>query len=280
MKHGVSGLITDQSLDMVRYARLIEDLGFESLFMGEHPVIPVQVKTSHPFGGGVPPGYERMPSPWICLALAAAVTKRIRLGTDVALIPEREPIALAKDIATLDFYSGGRLLIGIGAGWLREESEIMRVNFRRRWDITRDYIQAMKELWTKDEAAYNGEFISFPPVLCYIGAGGLGHKNERALRNTVAFADGWMPVAVTPEEMKSHLAALKQMCSEAGRDFLKLEISVVIDSRMALEKPNAGDLIRRYEDSGVHRIIWATEQLLTPEPYADCMKRIANKVLK
>jgi probable F420-dependent oxidoreductase len=224
--------------------------------------------------------------------LAAAVTKRIRLGTDVALIPEREPIALAKDIATLDFYSGGRLLIGIGAGWLREESEIMRVNFRRRWDITRDYIQAMKELWTKDEAAYNGEFISFPPVLCYpkpaqkphppihIGAGGLGHKNERALRNTVAFADGWMPVAVTPEEMKSHLAALKQMCSEAGRDFLKLEISVVIDSRMALEKPNAGDLIRRYEDSGVHRIIWATEQLLTPEPYADCMKRIANKVLK
>lgn len=168
----------------------------------------------------------------------------------------------------------------------------MRVNFRRRWDITRDYIQAMKELWTKDQAAYNGEFISFPPVLCYpkpaqkphrpihIGAGGLGHKNERALRNSVAFADGWMPVAVTPEEMKSHLAALKQMCSEVGRDFSKVEISVVIDSRMALEKPNAGDLFRRFEDSGVHRITWATEQLLAPEPYADCMKRIANKVLK
>jgi alkanesulfonate monooxygenase SsuD/methylene tetrahydromethanopterin reductase-like flavin-dependent oxidoreductase (luciferase family) len=124
MKHGVSGLITDRGLDMVRYARLIEDLGFESLFMGEHAVIPAQTKTSHPFGGGVPPGYERMPSPWICLALAAAVTKRIRLGTDVALIPEREPIGLAKDIATLDFYSAGRLVIGIGAGWLREESEI------------------------------------------------------------------------------------------------------------------------------------------------------------
>ena len=292
MKHGVSGLITDHGLDMVRYARLIEDLGFESLFMGEHIVIPPQAKTIHPFGGGVPPGYERMPSPWICLALAAAVTKRIRLGTDVALIPEREPIALAKDIATLDFYSGGRLLIGIGAGWLREESEVMRVNFRRRWDITRDYIQAMKELWTKDQAAYNGEFISFPPVLCYpkpaqkpyppihIGAGGLGHKTQRALRNTVAFADGWMPVAVTPEEMKSHLATLKQMCSEAGRDFSKLEISVVIDSKIALEEPNAGDLIRRYEESGVHRIIWGTLQLLTAEPYADCMERIANKVLK
>jgi probable F420-dependent oxidoreductase len=291
MKHGVSGLITDRGLDMIGYARLIEDLGFESLFMGEHTVIPVQVKTSHPFGGGVPDGYERMPSPWICLALAAAVTKRIRLGTDVALIPEREPIGLAKDIATLDFYSGGRLLIGVGAGWLREESEVMRVNFRRRWDITRDYIQAMKELWTKDEAAYNGEFISFPSVLCYpkpaqkphppilIGAGGLGHKNERALRNTVAFADGWMPVAVTPEDMKGHLATLKQLCSEAGRDFSKLEISVVTDFRMALDKPKVGDLIRRYEDCGVHRIIWATDQLLTAEPYADRMKRIADKVL-
>jgi probable F420-dependent oxidoreductase len=292
MKHGVSGLITDRGLDMVRYARLIEDLGFESLFMGEHPVIPVETKTSHPFGGGVPDGYERMPSPWICLAMAAAVTRRIRLGTDVALIPEREPIGLAKDIATLDFYSGGRLLIGIGAGWLREESEVMRVNFRRRWDITRDYIQAMKELWTKDEAAYDGEFISFPPVLCYpkplqkphppihIGAGGLGHKNERALRNTVAFADGWMPVAVRPEEMKSHLAALKQLCSEAGRDFSKIEISVVIDSKPALEGSNVKDLIRRYEDSGVHRIIWATLQLLAPDPYADCMECIADKVLK
>lgn len=292
MKHGVSGLITDRSLDMVRYARLIEDLGFESLFMGEHPVIPVEVKTRHPFGGGVPPGYERMPSPWICLAMAAAVTRRIRLGTDVALIPEREPIGLAKDIATLDFYSGGRLLIGIGAGWLREESEIMRVNFRRRWDITRDYIQAMKELWTKDEAAYNGEFVSFPPVLCYpkpaqkphppihIGAGGLGHKTQRALRNTVAFADGWMPVAITPQEMKSHLATLKQMCSEAGRDFSKLEISAVIESKLAVEKPNVSDLIGRYEEAGVHRLIWATEQLLAPELYADYMERIANKVLR
>jgi probable F420-dependent oxidoreductase len=292
MKHGVSGLITDRGLDMVRYARLIEDLGFESLFMGEHTVIPVEVKTSHPFGGGLPPGYERMPSPWICLAMAAAVTKRIRLGTDIALIPEREPIGLAKDIATLDFYSGGRLVIGVGAGWLREESEVMRVNFRRRWDITRDYIQAMKELWTKDQASYNGEFISFPPVLCYpkplqkphppihIGAGGLGHKTERALRNTVAFGDGWMPVAITAEEMKSHLETLKQMCARAGRDFSKLEISAAIDSKLALEKPNVRDLIARYEDSGVHRLIWATLDLLPPDPYADCMERLANKVLK
>jgi len=292
MKHGVSGLVTDRGLDMVRYARLIEDLGFESLFMGEHPIIPVQIKTSHPFGGGLPDGYERMPSPWICLSLAAAVTKRIRLGTDVALIPEREPIGLAKDIATLDFYSGGRLLIGVGAGWLREESEVMRVDFGRRWDITRDYIQAMKELWTREEAAYSGEFVSFPPVLCYpkpiqkphppihIGAGGMGHKNQRALRNTVAFADGWMPVAISAEEVKSELAKLKQMCAEAGRDFSKIEITVVTDSTPALEQPSVRDLIRRYEDAGVHRLIWATLQHLTAEPYADCMERIADKVLK
>jgi probable F420-dependent oxidoreductase len=292
MKHGVSGLVTDRGLDMARYARLVEDLGFESLFMGEHTVIPVQIKTSHPFGGGLPDGYERMPSPWICLAIAAAVTKRIRLGTDVALIPEREPIGLAKDIATLDFYSGGRLLIGVGAGWLREESEVMRVNFRRRWDITRDYIQAMKELWTRDQSAYHGEFISFPPVLCYpkpmqkphppihIGAGGMGHNNERALRNTVAFADGWMPVAVSPQQMKTHLAKLEQLCSEAGRDFSKIEITVVIDSKPALEGTGAKELIRRFEDCGVHRIIWATLEPLAAEPYTDCLRRIADSVLK
>jgi probable F420-dependent oxidoreductase len=292
MKQGVSGLVTDRGLDMVRYARLIEDLGFESLFMGEHPIIPVQIKTQHPFGGGLPDGYERMPSPWICLALAAGVTTRIRLGTDVALIPEREPIGLAKDIATLDFYSGGRLIIGVGAGWLREESEVMRVNFRRRWDITRDYIQAMKELWTKDKATYEGEFISFPPVLCYpkpiqkphppihIGAGGMGHKNERALRNTVAFADGWMPVAVGAQEIKGHLVTLKKICAEAGRDYSQLEISAVIDSNSAVENPSAKDLIRRYEDCGVHRLIWATLDHLAGEPYAQRMERIADKVLK
>ncbi len=291
MKHGVSGLITDRGLDMVRYARLIEELGFESLFMGEHTVIPVRSETIHPFGGGIPEGYERMPSPWICLALAAAVTRRIRLGTDVALIPEREPIGLAKDIATLDFYSGGRLLIGVGAGWLREQSEIMGVNFRRRWDITRDYIGAMKELWTKDEAAYHGEFVSFPPVFCYpkpaqkphppihIGAGGLGHKTQRALRNTVAFGDGWMPVAMGPQEIKGHLATLKEMCAEAGRDFAKIEVSVAIDSKPAVEGSGVKDLIRRYEDAGVHRIIWATLDLLPPGPYADRMKRIADNVL-
>src|SRR5262249_4967155 len=149
----------------------------------------------------------------------------------------------------------------------------------------------MKELWTRDEAAFEGEFISFPPVLCYpkpaqkphppihIGAGGPGHNTERALRNTVAFADGWMPVAIGPEELKGHSAKLKNIGSKTGVDFSKMQVSVGIDSNSALEKPGAGALIRRYEDADVHRIIWATLQLLPPDPYADCMKRIAEKVL-
>ena len=229
MKIGILAWITPKSPDAATVARKCEALGFESFFLPEHPIIPVHCKTPYPIGDGkIPELYTRMVDPFIGLAFAAAATKRIKLGTGVCLVPEHEPITLAKEIATLDLFCGGRFIFGIGAGWLIDESEIMGVDFRRRWAVTREYIRAMKELWTKPEASFEGEFVKFPPVLSYpkpaqkphppihIGAGGLGPV-ERALKNTVAIADGWAPLRMPPDRLAAELAKLKKMCAEANR---------------------------------------------------------------
>jgi alkanesulfonate monooxygenase SsuD/methylene tetrahydromethanopterin reductase-like flavin-dependent oxidoreductase (luciferase family) len=165
---------------------------------------------------------------------------------------------LAKEIATLDFYSGGRFLFGIGAGWLRDESEIMGVDFRRRWPMTRECVRAMKELWTRDEASFEGEFVRFSPVRSnpkpaqkphppvHIGAGG-----KRALKNTALIGDGWAPIALKPDDLKAGLVELHRLCDEAGRDFSKLEISVF--SPVGEKDPRAA--IDAYRAAGAHRLV-------------------------
>jgi alkanesulfonate monooxygenase SsuD/methylene tetrahydromethanopterin reductase-like flavin-dependent oxidoreductase (luciferase family) len=157
----------------------------------------------------------------------------------------------------------GRFIFGIGAGWLAEESEAMGVDFRRRWRITREYLAAMKQLWTESEASFQGEFIKFPPVQSYpkpaqkphppihIGAG-FGARTQRALRDTVAMGDGWMPVAIAPDQLAKELTTLKKMCDEAGRDFSRIEISMTFpviegDPRQA---------VRRYREAGCHRLMF------------------------
>jgi len=230
MKIGVLGFVSTNTVDPASMAKRAEALGFESFYLPEHPVIPVKHKTRYPLtpDGEIPEPYAHMIDPFVGLALAAAATSKIGLGTGICLVPERDPIILAKEVATLDYYSGGRFIFGIGAGWLRDESEIMGVNFPRRWPMTREYIRAMKELWTRPEASFEGEFIKFPPVKCnpkparkphppiHIGAGGIGPSMDRALRDTVAIGDGWAPLGLAPEALAAELAKLKKMCSEAA----------------------------------------------------------------
>jgi probable F420-dependent oxidoreductase len=269
MKIGILAWITSKSPDSATVAKKCEALGFESLFLPEHPIIPVHCKTPYPIGDGkIPELYSRMIDPFIGLAFAAAATSRIKLGTGICLLPEHEPIALAKEIATLDLYSGGRFIFGIGAGWLVDESEIMGVDFRRRWAMTREYVGAMKELWTKPEASFDGEFIKFPPVLSYpkpaqkphppvhIGAGGLGPV-ERALKNTVAVGDGWAPLGMTPDRLATELAKLKKMCAEADRDFSRIEISMYFP----VVEGDPRRVIAQYREAGCHRLVFAPPTL-------------------
>src|SRR3979490_2375637 len=165
MKIGVLGFVASYTADPGAIAKHCEALGFESFYLPEHPILPVKHKTRFPLSpdGEIPEPYANMIDPFVGLTLAAAATKRIGLGTGICLVPERSPLILAKVVATLDHYSGGRFIFGIGfgigAGWLRDESEIMGVDFKRRWAITREYVRAMKELWTKSEASsFDGEF--------------------------------------------------------------------------------------------------------------------------
>ncbi|MGO9454449.1 MAG: LLM class F420-dependent oxidoreductase [Candidatus Binataceae bacterium] len=278
MKIGVLAFIASYTAHPVSVARKCEALGYESFWLPEHVIMPVNPKTPFPGADGkIPPVYSQMIDPFVGLALAAGATNRIKLGTGICLVPERDPFNLAKEVATLDHYSGGRFLFGIGAGWLREESEILGVDFRRRWPMTREYIRAMKELWTRDEASFEGEFVKFPAVRSnpkpaqkphppiHIGAGG-----DRALRNTALIGDGWAPIALKPEELKLELAKLRQLCDEANRDFSKLEITIF--SPVGGKEPRAA--VEAYRAAGAHRLI-LFPPTLAPDKYEPELEELA-----
>ncbi len=267
MKIGLNFQLTDTTPHPGELARKCETLGFESMFVNEHVIFPVHVKTPYLANPRepIPEYYAHFADPFISIAFAAAATRDLKVGTCISLVAEHEPVALAKEIATLDHFSRGRLLFGVGAGWLREEAEVMGVKFGRRWDVAVEHLQAMKQLWTKREASFDGEFVKFPPVRCYpkpfhqphtpihIGAGGLGTSAiERALRHTVLVGDGWMPAGLKPNELKRALGSLSRMCNEAGRDPKSIEISICVPQ---MKKSAARDAIEQYGEAGAHRII-------------------------
>ncbi len=272
MKIGLCLGFTDRSERPDVVARKCEELGFESMFTGEHPIIPVVAGAIIALGDSVMPEYyERIPDPFISLTIAACATTRLRLGTGVCLAAERHPIILAKEVATLDYYSQGRFMLGVGGGWLREETEIMGQDFRRRWVVVREYVRAMKELWTKPEASFQGEFVKFPPVKCwpkpaqqphppvYICTGA-GPNFDRRLKDTVAVGDGWMPTSLTPERLAEEVGKLKRMCAEAGRDINSIEITIL--GQAAGNASEARRQVEQYREAGATRMLF----LLTPIP--------------
>ncbi len=284
MKFGVLPFISETSARPDAVARKCEELGYESFWLPEHAIIPVTHKTPYPGGGDgkIPEPYSHIIDPFVGLGIASAVTSKIKLGTGICLVPERHPIVCAKDVATVDHFSGGRFLFGLGAGWLRDETEIMGVEFKKCWPITREYIRAMKELWTKPEASFEGEFIKFPAVKSYpkpaqkpyppiiIGAGGLGRSNERAIADTVAIADGWAPIMMTPEQLKPELEKLHKACDAAGRDYRKIDITMFSPIPGADPKQS----IREYEKAGVHRVVLFPT--CAPDSYAKELEDMAR----
>ena len=272
MKIGILALMSEKTLDPVSVARRCEELGFESIWVPEHAIIPVHTEVPYPaLDGKIPDVYTRFPDPFVLLGMISSATRTLKLGTGICLVPERHPLALAKEVATVDYFSGGRFLFGIGAGWQAEESKIMGVDFPRRWPITREYVRAMKELWTKAEASFDGRYLKFPPVICnpkpaqkphppvFIGAGGLNWKRERAIRDTVAIGDGWMPVSLPAKDLASDLKVMKELCAEAGRDFARLEITMTFLQQPELQPSDPRRALAEYAEAGVHRLILAPE---------------------
>jgi probable F420-dependent oxidoreductase len=257
MQVGIAMFVTDYSIDVVSLAQKAEACGFDSVWLPEHPIIPVHTTTPFPGAadGVIPPYYAHAMDPFVALAAAAAVTSKLKLGTGICLVPERNPLHTAKEIATLDQISGGRFIFGIGAGWLKEETEIFGANFPRRWGVTREAVLAMKALWTQDEAEFHGDFIDFPAVKSYPKPVQkphppilLGGAAKNVLQRVVAYGDGWMPTRLSPERLQENRNRLNELATAAGRDPATLPIRV-------FGAPNDADAKKRYEDAGAQAMV-------------------------
>jgi probable F420-dependent oxidoreductase len=255
MKYGVFQFATDYAMAIDELARATEERGFESLFVPEHTHIPKSRQSPWPGGGDLPREYWHTLDPFVSLAVAAAVTSRLKLGTGICLVIERDPITLAKEVASLDHVSRGRLLFGIGGGWNAEEMEHHGTDFATRWALLRERIAAMKAIWTQDEPEYHGKFVNFDPIWSWpkpvqkphppILMGGAGdHARQRA----VDFDGHWMPV-VSREDVGEGLADLRRRAERAGRD------PATVTLTMFGARPDEKRL-GAWRDLGVERVVF------------------------
>lgn len=277
---GVNMAILGDSMDVAELAQKAESLGFESIWLPEHTIMPVH--TASRYGGSadgsIPDYMSNMADPYIGLARASAVTQDLKLCTGISLIPERNPLVLAKAIATLDLFSGGRVILGIGTGWLREESEIMGGDFDHRWSQAREAVLVMKELWTKDEAEFHGKYFDFPPVKCNPKPAQkphppvvLGGTARNVFKRVVAWGDGWMPNRVSPEEVRQGRAVLDELAEAAGRDPRSIQISI-------FGRPADPEAIKSFEEAGADRVIVSLGTTRQGEALQE-LERMAQRVL-
>src|SRR2546428_11328106 len=257
MNVGISVPLPAYQVDVASMARAAVALGFESLWCAEHPIMPVHSKSRFPGSadGVIPESYSHFIDPFVALARASGVTRTLKLGTGITLVPERNPLLLAKEISTLDLFSGGRFLFGIGTGWHREETTIMGGDFDHRWSQAREAVLVMKELWTKTEAEFHGKYYNFPPVRSYPKPAQkphppvlLGGGAKRVLQRIVAWGDGWLPNRVTPDQLRESRATLDRLAKDAGRDPPAISITVH-------GPPADRELIRRLLDAGANRVL-------------------------
>ena len=280
MKIGISMSATASMGDFGVVATKIEDLGFDSVWLPEHPVMPVNHKSVY---GGTPDGSipKQMylgVNPLIALSRASSVTTNLGIGTAVNLITEHNPLDLAKLIATLDFYSGGRFLFGIGTGWFREEAEIMGADFDHRWTQAREYVLAMKEIWTKEEAEFHGKYIDFPPIICNPKPAQnphppvlLGGNAKNVLKRVAKWGDGWLPIRLSPEDIVKAQQELLKLCDTEDRDPSTIQITMH-------SLPPDKELIARFEEIGVDRVLVGVASATQEEIFKE-LEVIADSIL-
>ena len=272
MDLGVALFATDLTSDVRDVARAAEDAGFGSLFVAEHTHIPTSRATPYPMGGDLPPEYARTLDPFVSLMAAAAVTERLRVGTGVCLVVERDPIVLAKEVSTLDVLSGGRVLFGVGAGWNAEELAHHGVAMADRFDVLADRVRLMQALWTQEEASYDGKHAQLEPswqwpkpvqqpVPVLVGGGG-----KRAMQLAIDLGGGWMPMP-SGEKLADRLAQLTDLAQAAGAPTPPVT--------MYLVRPDRG-VVAHYEQLGIDRCVFL---LPTRGDAVAAVRDVAGKVL-
>ncbi len=252
MELGLAILLTDYSIQPAALAASAEERGFESLFLAEHTHIPVSRETPYPGGAELPREYSHTIDPFVGLAAAATATERLKVGTGVCLVIQRDPIVTAKEVATLDHVSGGRFLFGVGAGWNKEEMQNHGTDPKTRWGVMRERIEAMKAIWTHEEAEYHGRYVDFDPIWSWpkpmqkphppVLVGGVGDK---VLDRVVAYGDEWIPNRVKdPDELGVRIAELQRRAEAAGRDPIPVTVFGARPEQSVLERLKAVGVTR------------------------------------
>ncbi|HKF72090.1 MAG TPA: LLM class F420-dependent oxidoreductase [Stellaceae bacterium] len=255
MHVGVFHFPTDYGIEIGELASAVEARGFDSLFVCEHTHIPVSRRTPFPSGGELPKRYSHTHDPFVALSFAAAVTRTLKLGTGICLLPQRDPIITAKSVASLDLLSGGRFEFAIGGGWNVEEMANHGTRYETRFKLLRERILAMKALWTQEEAAFRGELVNFDPVWLYPKPKQkphppilLGGETDHTLKRVVEFCDGWFPRARGDFEAKAAVARLHRVATAAKRDPASLPITV-------FNAPADRATLVAYREAGIHRAL-------------------------
>jgi probable F420-dependent oxidoreductase len=259
MHVGVAMFVTDYSIAPAELARALEDRGFESLWLPEHSHIPLSRASPWPQGGDLPKKYYDVMDPFVVLGAAAAVTTRLKIGTGICLVPQRDPIQTAKCVASIDQISKGRFLFGVGAGWNAEEMANHGTDFKSRNEVMRERIEAMRAIWTQTKPEYHGKFVKFGPMMAWpkpvqkpyppvLVGGGLPYGARRAL----AYGDAWMPHATRPTyRLLDRLGEYREMEKAAGR-------TLPITASGVEHDPAAW---RAYRDAGIERIVLSVDSV-------------------
>jgi probable F420-dependent oxidoreductase len=275
MDIGILMFVTERSLPVTELAIACEERGLESLWVPEHPVVPVEYQTRYPLSedGKMPRPYTELPDQFAVLTAAACATKKLRVGTGICLVPERDTLLTAHQVATVDFLSGGRFLFGIGAGWLREEMDMFTPHFDYRFAFMKESIDAMRKLWSGAPVAYAGKHVKFPAALCRprpvqqphppVIIGGMG---PNVMKRVASWGDGWMPIGMAPDGVTQSRNEIDRMARENDRDPRKISITVMTGAPPGMEEPmldlmpNRG-LVDAYRDAGTDRLVIAVPTL-------------------
>ncbi|MFH9587032.1 LLM class F420-dependent oxidoreductase [Streptomyces luteogriseus] len=259
MRIAVTIFLTDETITPTRLARELEERGFAGLYLPEHTHIPVERTTPYPVGGDLPPEYGRTLDPFVALGQAAAVTERLGLGTGITLVAQHDPIALAKQIATLDHLSGGRFTLGLGFGWNVEEAADHGVRWSSRRELVRDRMALMRALWSERPVAYEGEFGGVRASHAYpkpvrkprgpvVGPRTLvgGAAGPKLFTHISEYADGWLPIG--GRGLSEALPVLRTVWADAGRDPEALQVVPYA------VHPTPGKLAR-FADLGIEEVV-------------------------